>query len=62
MKMWFPNRIQWIVMWLGLAASFLLFTSPSSSDRITGIFLLIATVFIVWMIEGYRRKSTQKNP
>jgi hypothetical protein len=52
--MWFPNWLQWIVLWLGLAASFIVW---GSSDRDFVAFIAIGTIFIVWMIEGKRRKS-----
>jgi len=63
MKMWFPDKAQWIVMWLGLILVFLSW----GLDRSTGqaplqvVFGAIAVIFIVWMLEARRRKSNHKD-
>ena len=66
MKMWFPNRLQWIMLWLGLTVSFLLWPFyPLDSWNAPGIrgregyilFIAIAVIFIVWMIQGRKPKS-----
>lgn len=71
MKMWFPNWLQWIVMWVGLIIAGIVGASIGESYQtaegaIGAIFgvmwVVIATIFAVWMIEGRRRKSSQKEP
>jgi len=68
--MWFPNTSQWIVMWVGLVIAGIAGASIGDSYQsiegaIGAIFsvmwVVIATVFVVWMIEGRRRKSGHKD-
>lgn len=57
--MWFPSKTQWGVMWLGLAALFLIGTDTYGHDvqqLVPLIAITVATLFVVWMIEGRRRK------
>jgi hypothetical protein len=67
--MWFPNKGQWIVMWLGLIIAGLVGSSigdtyQSIEGALGAIFgvlwVVIATLFVVWMLEGRRRKADQK--
>jgi hypothetical protein len=71
MKLWFPNVAQWVVMWLGLVIAGIAGASIGESYQtpegalgaIFGVmWVVIATVFVVWMIEARRRKSSQKDP
>jgi hypothetical protein len=71
MNIWFPNTAQWIVMWIGLVIAGIVGDSIGESYQsiegaIGAIFnvtwVVTATVFIVWMIEARRRKSSQKDP
>jgi len=52
--MWFPNKIQWIVIWIG---AFFFFGLLSANDGEMAVFMLVATIFIVWMLEGRRRRK-----
>ena len=62
--MWFPNWMQWIAMWAGLVLAGLLAANPfgNGAEWLGMVFIVIATVFVVWMLEARRRKSSQKNP
>ena len=64
MKMWFPNKAQWVVMWIGLVLVFALWGEDRSNSAVpfTAVFMAIAIVFIVWMLEGRRCKPNQKDP
>src|ERR1700691_4046810 len=54
MKLWFPNWIQWIVMWVGLVALSLALTN-ALGYRNEGwglvVFVLGAVLFLLWMLE-----------
>jgi len=67
--MWFPNKWQWAVMWAGLVIAGVVGASIGESyQSIEGaigvmfgvMWVAIATIFLVWMIEGHRRKSEKK--
>jgi len=70
MKMWFPNKAQWVVMWIGLIIAGIVGLSigEDAYQNIEGaigvifgvIWVVVATALVVWMIEGRRRK-TEKN-
>jgi uncharacterized membrane protein YqjE len=64
MKIWFPNKAQWIVMWIGLILVFAAWGTDRSGSQVPpqAVFVAIATVFILWMLEGRRRKSSHKDP
>jgi hypothetical protein len=56
-KMWFPNKWQWVVIWLGLVLMSYLVLAGDDDPIILAVFVGIATLLIVWMLEGHRRKS-----
>jgi hypothetical protein len=61
--MWFPSKGQWAVMWTGLIVlSFVIEDALDFDSRgWAGVFfVVVAIVFLVWMIEGRRRKSQTK--
>ena len=63
MKLWFPNAIQWIVMWVGLAAVCIALDNalPYDAQGWAGVvFVLGAIVFVLWMLEGRKRKAKSK--
>ncbi len=53
MKMWFPNTAQWAAMWIGLILAFAGWGIDRSDSAVPflSVFAVIATVFVVWMIE-----------
>jgi hypothetical protein len=59
MKMWFPNWIQWIVMWAWLVLSGLLAANPfgHGTEWAGIVFVTVATIFLVWMLEARRPKQ-----
>jgi len=66
MKVWFPNAAKWIVMWVDLMIAGLVGTIIGEGYRgiegtIGAVFgvmwVVIASVFVVWMLESRRRKS-----
>lgn len=63
-KMWFPNWIQWIVMCVGLVVTCILADDPfgEGTEWVGMVFVTIATIFVVWMLEGRRRKSSHDDP
>jgi hypothetical protein len=63
MKLWFPNGTQWLVMWVGLVAVSVALSDALgyAHDNWAGVvFVLGATVFILWMLEGRKRKAKSK--
>jgi len=54
MKMWFPNKPQWIVIWVGFVLASICLSDEY--ERSWGVFAAVATIFVVWMLEGRRRK------
>jgi hypothetical protein len=57
--MWFPSKIQWVVMWLALILACLLADNPFGEgvSWIGIIFVVIAAIFGVWMLEARRKKT-----
>lgn len=61
MKMWFPNWAQWVAMWAALILAGFLAGNPfgNGTEWAGMVFVIIAAIFIVWMLEGRRRKPNQ---
>jgi hypothetical protein len=59
MKMWFPNKPQWVTLWAVLVlANGLWFVSSTSDNVLPPItFIIVSGLFIVWMIEGRRHNN-----
>ena len=66
--MWFPSRAQWLVMWAGLIIAGILGSNFGDGyrdieDALGAIFgvlwVVVAALFVVWMIEGRRRKTSK---
>ena len=53
-KMWFPDGKQWFLLWIGL---FMWGAAWSAENYTFAIFIAVGILFLVWMLEGRRRKS-----
>jgi hypothetical protein len=56
-KMWFPDRWQWIALWSGLL---LVYAALDNNEEETALFFAIGAVFLVWMLESRRRKNRKE--
>jgi hypothetical protein len=57
MTMWFPNKPQWVVIWVGfLFGSYIWggFDSPGGAA-----FIAIIVGLVIWMLEGRRRSHNR---
>jgi Flp pilus assembly protein TadB len=52
--MWYPNRGQWAVFWTALVVAFLLWMDAKEFVG-AHLFIVIAALFLVWMLEGRRK-------
>lgn len=54
--MWYPKRSQWIVIWIAFLLAFVLWLDAKEFVDLH-LFILIAAVFLVWMLEGPKNRS-----
>ena len=56
-NVWYPNRVQWLVMWGALILAFLLWLAAKECVDVR-LSILALAAFLVWVLEG--RKKTPK--